>query len=144
MPYIYEPEGYTFEDYAYLPDFWMPSWNVFVEIKPAKPDQEEMKRYIAFAQHAGKSLLIFCGQPVWDGYHIVWCSPAQLENDDLRLGWCKAAECDQLFIENRSWGAQAIAPLTKHDCWKSREWPVLLEDALDAFNAATFARFEFQ
>ncbi len=34
LEWVYEPEGYTLADGTnYLPDFWIPSWNSFVEVK---------------------------------------------------------------------------------------------------------------
>jgi hypothetical protein len=145
VPYDYEPEGYRFERYAYLPDFLMPSWNVFVEIKPIKPRIDEMQRFIAFAQHAEKSLLIFYGNASADGHRVIWCSPDGLQGDDLQLAACRE-RCGQMFIQNETWGIQAIAPLTGHDCLNGIcyfSWPLIWNQLRDAFDAAQGARFEF-
>jgi hypothetical protein len=147
IKYDYEHEGYEFDGYRYLPDFWIASWNVFLEIKGRLPADEEMPRYVAFAQQAQKSLLILYGSPSEVDHRIAWCSVDRLEALDLQFAWCKAEQCEQMFIANKTWGGQAIEPLTEHDCWKYaleyNEWPVVDSCAREAFKAATSARFEF-
>jgi len=147
VPYSYEPEGYTFEDYAYLPDFWIPSWDAFVEIKAIRPTDQEMLRYVAFAEHSGKHLLLLYGNPSPDEHYVVWCSPYGSRIDYLRLAWCRS-ECGQLFVENEDWGIQGIGPITDHDCLEypaqfHDRWPLIGSAARDAFDAASSARFEF-
>jgi hypothetical protein len=36
IDFQYEPDGYEFEERGrkYIPDFWVPSWNSFLEVKP--------------------------------------------------------------------------------------------------------------
>jgi hypothetical protein len=148
IKYNYELEGYAFDDYRYLPDFWIPSWEVYLEIKPKMPTDEEMKRYVAFAQHALKSLLVLYGEPSELDHRIAWCSPVGLEARDLRFAWCREDHCEQVFIANETCAfAQGLAPFTDHDCWKYafdyNQWPLVDSIAREAFNAATSARFEF-
>jgi hypothetical protein len=39
--WMYEHQGYETEHGPYLPDFWLPQLNTFLEIKPEKPTREE-------------------------------------------------------------------------------------------------------
>jgi hypothetical protein len=161
VPYDYEAQGYNFEEYAYLPDFWIPSWNVFVEIKPFRPDADEMRRYIAFAKHAEKSLLLFYGNASADEHRVLWCSPSGYEADDLQLASCRKG-CGQMFIESQKWGCQAFSDVLTDceclsDCAEHRlgrdcngrpyvsgdSWPLIWDKLREALDAAQGARFEF-
>ena len=148
VPYDYEPEGYTFEEHKYLPDFWIASWDVFVEIKPFRPNSIELERYVAFAQHAEKSLLLFYGNASAEDHRVLWCSPEGYKADDLQLACCRSG-CGQMFMQSQTFGAQPIAPTTEHDCWDYPQhhpldrWPVIWDKLREAFDAAQGARFEF-
>ena len=43
IEYHYEPEGYELKDRRYLPGFWIPSWNSFIEIKGALAESRKAK-----------------------------------------------------------------------------------------------------
>ena len=38
IPYQYEPEGFNINGHYYLPDFYLPWWRCYVEIKPDEKD----------------------------------------------------------------------------------------------------------
>src|SRR3569833_3394850 len=44
IPFEYEPEGWTDGTTKYLPDFWLPSYRYWIEIKPERPNEEEVKK----------------------------------------------------------------------------------------------------
>ncbi len=75
----YETEGYELgiSKTWYLPDFYMPMWDKYIEIKPLKPPtNEELQKAALLVQHSGKPLLMLIGQP-WPGdYATVLISPA--------------------------------------------------------------------
>lgn len=59
----YEPEGFELGNgLRYLPDFWLPEFQLWVEIKPVTIDAMagEKARRLAHENHA---VLILCGQP---------------------------------------------------------------------------------
>ena len=60
----YEPEGFKNEDgECYLPDFFLPILNCFLEIKPRKPtDAEHEKCWIA-VKATDKDLFVLWGEP---------------------------------------------------------------------------------
>lgn len=70
--YEYEKEGYVLEDGTwYLPDFWMPDLNLWVEIKGKKDDafDDELNAKLALFCKAGRSnLLLLAGNIGWDEY----------------------------------------------------------------------------
>lgn len=69
--YEYEPEGYDIDGTWYLPDFWLPDWRAWVEIKPIR--KKSRKAYEEFDKtilalkiglNGEKCIkLIFLGQP---------------------------------------------------------------------------------
>lgn len=54
--YHYEPEGYVLDDgKKYLPDFYLPDWCAYVEIKGQWPlPEEESRKLLTFAQQAAE------------------------------------------------------------------------------------------
>ncbi len=61
IEYHYEPEGYSLEGTPYLPDFWLPKQNCFVEIKGEKPTEEEMQKAKLLSLYTGKYVFVFYG-----------------------------------------------------------------------------------
>lgn len=61
IKYHYEPEGYDLEGAWYLPDFWLPDYNSFMEIKPTTPTSEEMLKASQLALYTGKQAYIVAG-----------------------------------------------------------------------------------
>lgn len=44
LSYHYELEGFESSNTRYLPDFFIPAWNTWIEIKPKEPTSEEWKK----------------------------------------------------------------------------------------------------
>lgn len=63
IEWIYEPEGFDLGDDVgwYLPDFWLPTWNAWVDIKPSFPDETERTRMWALSCDSRQTGLIFIG-----------------------------------------------------------------------------------
>src|SRR5574341_1546952 len=58
LPFEYEPEGYDLDGIAYLPDFYIPAWDAFVDIKPKKPSKEEEAKCKLLHAHSKKMVLL--------------------------------------------------------------------------------------
>lgn len=74
MQFIYEPEGFKFEDgTCYLPDLYFPVIETWGEIKPAMPDpqSEEGQKIVSLVIESGKPLIILDGSPDFRPYHQV-------------------------------------------------------------------------
>lgn len=56
MKYDYEPEGFDMDGIWYLPDFWLPDQNLWVEIKGEDPDPGEIDK--------AKRLCLTCKEPI--------------------------------------------------------------------------------
>lgn len=74
IKYKYEPEGYVTTEGCYLPDFWLPQFNCFAEVKPIElngtilqDDQiyhhSDFEKWLAFTDQISKPLLLLCGKP---------------------------------------------------------------------------------
>jgi hypothetical protein len=71
IKFEYEPEGYDLDGLWYRPDFWIPSWDMFVEVKPdAKPKREDFEKMFRLSQLSKKPLLEVLGPP-YDAKFIV-------------------------------------------------------------------------
>lgn len=59
----YEPEGFELGNgLRYLPDFWLPEFNLWVEIKPSYPDKVSIEKASRLGQ-GHRAVIIFCGPP---------------------------------------------------------------------------------
>jgi hypothetical protein len=64
----YEKEGFDMRGVWYLPDFWLPDYSLWVEIKPDKPSQDEALKTIALRTLTKHPAMLLCGSPWPDEY----------------------------------------------------------------------------
>ena len=81
----YESEGYELGDLlgCYLPDFWLPDLNTFLEIKPGKPSDRELQKLLELI--AQKQSFGAFGFNLGDT-PVAWHSPPTSAEDD-RYSW---------------------------------------------------------
>lgn len=67
--YQYEREGFDLNGLWYLPDFYLPDYDYWIEVKPEEPtsNSEDWKKVAALATHLGKDIYIAVGE-VWMPY----------------------------------------------------------------------------
>jgi len=63
VSFTYEPEGFDLGGEWYLPDFWIPSANVWLEVKGIKPNIREEKLACRLSLATGCPVLIAIGAP---------------------------------------------------------------------------------
>jgi len=61
--WVYEPDTYDLDGEWYLPDFWLPRMNCFLEIKGPQPTESEIRKCRKLQYHSGKAVLIAYGLP---------------------------------------------------------------------------------
>lgn len=44
IKYEYEPEGFDLDGVRYLPDFWLPELQYWIEVKPLPPNEKELEK----------------------------------------------------------------------------------------------------
>ena len=100
--YIYEPECFRLPSgKLYLPDFYLPDVNmrttedksgIYVEVKPYKPDSDELDYLFELSRITGKSVLLVEGMPTCpldefgklqaDGYYEYSWKPCDCSDED--------------------------------------------------------------
>lgn len=94
----YEKEGYEISVDGkatwYLPDFWLPQFSSFVEIKGDKPTDAELKKAKAIRDDIGKAIFVFYG------------IPTELIEKRKADGVCKCCggELQHIYISNPGFG----------------------------------------
>ena len=89
IPYVYEPEGFRLDEHIfYLPDFYLPWFSAYVEIKPNYIDEEKEKEakdkleLLYFT--TSKETMIFFGDPVDKNMELFCCSCGP---NDKKMEW---------------------------------------------------------
>lgn len=105
IPYQYETEGYELGNgLFYLPDFYLPYQNCFVEIKGIPPNEEEEAKASGLAQDLGRPIYIFWGEvPDTQGKHHADSAYKYDVSGRKTVGykWCECPECGCKDIQQR-------------------------------------------
>lgn len=101
LPWEYEKEGYELPSGLYLPDFWLPTLNAWVEIKPADLSKG-IERNLCAELAVGSNCCVFLFN---DGIHVpenyapkAICFWPTGEADDP-FYWCQCRSCGAFGIE---------------------------------------------
>jgi len=63
IEYEYEKEGFELSSGGYLPDFWLPKYKIWIELKGDIPTINEMLKIIELHQKTGDDCMIAIGLP---------------------------------------------------------------------------------
>lgn len=86
--YEYEPEGYTLEgETRYLPDFYLPREDNYVEVKGGPPTDDEVHKAGLLAYASGKWVNILSGQP---GQHEIMSFHGKKPLPEAMISWLDA------------------------------------------------------
>lgn len=67
VKYEYEPQGFEIDGCGrYLPDFFLPDYRLWVEIKPTAAGEVEKMKCFHLAHETGNPCLLIQGPPKWD------------------------------------------------------------------------------
>jgi hypothetical protein len=155
ISYEYELEGFELRDYGYyLPDFWLPKFKCWVEIKPEYDDDETQKVMRCFADTIAP-IILFRGTPSlsWNG--TIYCldltdsSGGSYEN---KIGFafchiCKVATLSFSDNDRRLLGGGRELLNSDWSEWKTCCDPEhrkshTVHELADAIGASRAARFE--
>lgn len=105
VKYEYEPQEFELGAAGrYLPDFWLPEQQCWVEIKWAPPTNEERSKAAALATAAGVTVFVFDGEcrlPTnatfdWMDESATACFPGG--GEDYQYWWCECPSCGSVGI----------------------------------------------
>lgn len=145
----YESEGFDLgDDEWYLPDFYLPDQDIYVEIKPAckyqnYPDEDVLNKAFKLEHKSNKQVVILCGMPgPIDEEYNVNNSYQGFTGTDINYFWCECPDCGAIGIQfdgrsarnNHSENCQAM---TGDKGYNSNS-----ERIIQAWNASRSARFE--
>lgn len=71
IPYNYELQGFNLGGVRYLPDFWLPTLDMWAEVKPVALNDVEMTKAARLAVVTGKPCLLLIGKPEYMDYAAV-------------------------------------------------------------------------
>jgi hypothetical protein len=150
IPYEYEKEGFSLSSGYYLPDFWLPKQNYWIEIKATYPNEEELSLCRELTRESHHKSLLFFGtipNPLWvdsSGPYSLSRDDSQNESAILDGGvdwhytWCECPKCGILGIEYDGRAAR-LCKCFDYDKGYNGASPNLL----NAYLAARQARFEY-
>lgn len=98
----YEVEGYVVSGKPYLPDFWLPQLNCFVEIKPTLPTEQFMCSNVL--NDMDYPVILICGRPSRETC-IAFCgdlsdSGGGVSSRYAWIGSCRLCESPYLILED--------------------------------------------
>ena len=152
IPYRYEIEGYALGKSWYLPDFYLPEQDYWIEIKGFKPTDEEQLCLSTLATKTKTTAFIFFGDiPTkieatgpkrLDVNASAWLIATNGEYSwDCDYTWCECPKCGKLEIQYDARADRIHCPCNKSihgDKGYNGNSPNLLE----AYLCASSARFE--
>lgn len=119
----YEDEGFDLDGSRYLPDFYLPHLDCFIEIKGKYPADWEYDLCAKLAAFSGKRVYLFYGNipsfkshwmlDSWDGESAFVFYPNG--NSDGSHTWCECDVCGGFGIEYRGWANRILCPCRDKD-----------------------------
>lgn len=160
IEYEYEPQGFDLGSMGwYLPDFWLPTYGTFVEIKAGEPTQQELQK--AWALSKDHSVWLIQGVPgllpygsEWpdDSAYWVRCPggyegagqwSAQYWNDWTYEVFVQCRRCEYIGLEDRSTHFNYAASGSGYGiCCTDRAGWATAPRLMAAYETARYCRFE--
>lgn len=140
----FEKEGFELPSGRYLPDFWIPDWNVWFEVKGDYPNSVEVALAEELFSASQQNFAFAVGAPNPNEDNILWW-----QRENWRPG-------DQLLLS--AWGRITDSRRQDGDFWIGGEstafrigpyfvdhdsWPCVHSRTKQGYEAASSARFEF-
>ena len=110
----YEPETFRLPSGLYLPDFFIPAWRVFVEVKGRAPSVLERKKCHELAEATAKPVFLAIGDPA-NKYGELFTVLMGVEAEGRYGGFAKCRKCDQPVLKYDGGMLPLIACAT-YDC----------------------------
>lgn len=86
IEYWYEPEGFQFLDGSrYLPDFYFPQLQMFGEVKPDLPTDQERRKAESLCRATHKNIILLTGPPAARTYESAFWDCEEVTYTDVLL-----------------------------------------------------------
>lgn len=136
----YEAEGYDLGDGIwYLPDFYIPEWEAFIEVKGADPTHEERVKAERLALLSKHKVIVVVGAPADQCGFMHDQSGERFDFWGDEVGIARGRKCDCLMVAGESWYANLTPCQGLPHC--ADKWPARDETIEEAIKAATQERF---
>ncbi len=103
LAYSYEMEGFDLgADVLYLPDFWLPALDAWLEVKGGEPIDDECEKAHRLSVASGKPVYVFFGgmaNPLSDAGPVTCYAFFPDGSADHGFLWCECSVCGTLGIE---------------------------------------------
>ena len=150
VKYEYELEGFSLPSgVAYLPDFFLPDLQVFVEVKPTEQiPYVDLKKMIEFALEGDHQLLLIVGSPTQEQAYVInrrTCSSIEEYEADFEGQATEEQMVEAVFESLRDWSQVqfGVTPLSRRWDLIYKTLPPYEDHALqEALLKAKQARFE--
>jgi len=142
LEWEYEKEGFDMDGIWYLPDFWLPRYSLWVEIKPIKanPSLDDIMKPVKLHKLTKTSILLLCGPPWPDEYFGIFVPESRNCHKLNKLARCRRCEMMYWVWETQDGNEFEGGPLGLFDCCHSERYP--LEIPKTYYAKARGARFE--
>lgn len=99
LTYSYEPEGFQLSNgERYLPDFWLPDLDAYLEVKPTSPSLQERRRCQYLAHDTQKKVFLAAGPPAYDVKNVA-CYETTTAPCYGFFAWCRRGDHLCFFSE---------------------------------------------
>jgi hypothetical protein len=113
--YLYEPDLIQVEGCKYLPDFYLPAADFYLEVKGKYPTAEEKKKAEGVLAATGRPVVFLVGRPESDAHGFMNCCLMAQRRDEWVL--VSLHDLDQLYLAAAGQAAWLKAILSvREDC----------------------------
>jgi hypothetical protein len=146
IKYEYEKEGFDLDGTWYLPDFWLPKQECWVEIKGKEPTEEESELVNKLAGYSGHTVYIFFGQIEIPNEYGNMDTDGAYRYDrygwDNCYRWCECPICGNIGIEYEGRAHRLACGCTSRQT-DGKVYGGGSKRLLSAYKSARQARFEY-
>jgi len=139
IKYEYEKEGFKLPAGSYLPDFWLPELNLWLEVKGSEPMMDELNLCFELYMETKSGVMMTCGLP-GENCHFSGGYP---EHVNFPLFWGSRRDGNLLLGHSCYW---TQCPITRKISFNMEEELIGRDTQTtfieDAFIKAKSARFE--
>jgi hypothetical protein len=101
IEWIYEPDGFMVNGRGYLPDFWLPRFKCFAEVKPDKGTAKQAEPLLrALSTASGHRAILLIGQPADQASESMCCFTGEKWPNWLR--WRECIFCGAVLLTGLS------------------------------------------